>query len=239
MRYEALMGALLLLLLAAAPLAAQTLPEAEDALQQELERERRKVLEDVSWEAEGDLDFTPLSGKPSPAVPGADPFPLFGGRDLKLVRSSLDGAAKAAAPASSCDGALASYGVPSLNAVITAYVLEGELATMFDGRKSTMRPYSWKRTIAAYFRDDETRAGAIVLWGPSLAGRTSTFLGPYFFDPTHRMYIDDQRMVMVAHEAVHQFGGKGDAHFGGSKELSRLIIQKCFPYRRGRLGGIG
>jgi hypothetical protein len=41
----------------------------------------------------------------------------------------------------------------------------------------------------------------------------------------------------MLHEAVH-LAGKGDAVFGGSKQLSNLIIDDCFPVIKSHLGGL-
>jgi hypothetical protein len=56
-----------------------------------------------------------------------------------------------------------------------------------------------------------------------------TFLGDYFFNPTSINSMSQQRALILLHEAVHQFGGKGDPDFGGSKNLSNIIAEKCFP----------
>jgi hypothetical protein len=43
----------------------------------------------------------------------------------------------------------------------------------------------------------------------------------------------------MMHESVHQVGGKVDAPFGSSKQLSEKIIEICYPVLKGKLGGVG
>lgn len=232
--------ALSVLLLATAPAFAQkpapmdSLPAAFESARQELESRRLAAFE-ASWELEvPEPRFDALSL--GPLDPGPQPYPLFGGGDLKLVQKALADAQAAARRLPACDRALEAHGAPSLLALLDRYVLAGPTAQLFDGRRSTLKPAGWRKTVAQRFADRGNEAGAFVLWGGGLP--TVTFLGPYFFNPTSMDRVSAQRMIIVAHEAVHQFAGLGDAHFGGSKKLTRLIVDKCYPGGRGRLGGV-
>lgn len=67
------------------------------------------------------------------------------------------------------------------------------------------------------------------------------FLGQAFFNPSSvgvsAGYDQQARALLMIHEAVHLLGF-GDAHFGGSKNLTNLIIDKCFPVIKSKLGGL-
>lgn len=73
------------------------------------------------------------------------------------------------------------------------------------------------KSVREYFGSQHgTVSGAIVV------NSSTVFLGPYFFSATNL-----GRALMSMHEAVH-LAGKGDADFGGSKQLSALIVDNCF-----------
>jgi hypothetical protein len=115
-------------------------------------------------------------------------------------------------------------------------------SNLFDGRISTLTGPIGKngatQSIADYFKENKKDVGAAV-FGNNVTKRGSvTFLGDYFFNPPIEN-IAQQRAIMLLHEVVHQIGAKGDAVFGGSKALSGLIIDNCFPVLKGKLGGVG
>lgn len=63
------------------------------------------------------------------------------------------------------------------------------------------------------------------------------FLGDYFFNPSNQN-IEQQRAFMIMHESVHLIADKTDADFDGSKNLSKILVQKIFPVNAGKLGGV-
>jgi hypothetical protein len=67
------------------------------------------------------------------------------------------------------------------------------------------------------------------------------FLGQAFFNPgiagVATGYYKQAQALIMMHEAVHLFG-KPDAVFGGSKQLTKILIQKCFPVIADKLGGL-
>src|SRR2546421_9207142 len=102
-------------------------------------------------------------------------------------------------------------------------------ANLFDGRTSTLTGPIGKNgateSVAAYFKENKAAVGAAV-FNNSVTGRGSvTFLGDYFFNPASTDWVAFQRAIMMMHESVHQVGGKGDAVFGSSKQLSEKIIE--------------
>src|SRR6266446_7753159 len=139
-----------------------------------------------------------------------------------------------------CDEALKGYGIPSLAALINGMPPNGN---RFDGRTSTLTGPIGKNgateSMAAYFKENKAAVGAAV-FNNSVTGRGSvTFLGDYFFNPATIDWVSFQRAIIMMHESVHQVGGKGDAPFGSSKELSERIIEKCYPVLKGKLGSAG
>jgi RHS repeat-associated protein len=169
-------------------------------------------------------------------------FPLFTADNLKTVNKSL-GLAQELASKKKCDEALKNYGIPSLAALVNQYNVNTTDANIFDGRKSTLTgPIGQNgatQSIGDYFKEQKGQVGAAV-FGNSVTGRGSvTFLGDYFFNPVNIENMEQQRGIILLHEAVHQFGGKGDSVFGGSKKLSELIIEGCAPVLKGKLGGVG
>ncbi len=95
---------------------------------------------------------------------------------------------------------------------------DGVGGNVFDGRKSDYYLADVKQTVQQFLTTPVNGSipAAIVV------GNTSVFLGPQFFGMTSLA-----RDVIILHEAVHLLG-KGDAEFGGSKQLSKLIIDNCF-----------
>jgi hypothetical protein len=95
-------------------------------------------------------------------------------------------------------------------------------------------------TISQWAKKNKESVGAFVptdVTGPN--GGRVTFLSFRFFSPASTEWMNQQRAIILLHEAVHQFGMKGDAAFGGSKALSEKIIEGCYPALKGKLGGVG
>jgi YD repeat-containing protein len=170
---------------------------------------------------------------------GANPFPTFSKDNLKTVNDAIK-LAQEMTKKKGCDEALKAYGIASLAALISGMTPNGN---MFDGRTSTLTGPIGKNgateSMAAYFKENKTSVGAAV-FPNSVTGRGSiTFLGDYFFNPASVDWVAFQRAIIMMHESVHEVGGKGDAAFGSSKQLSEKIIEKCWPALKGKLGGVG
>ena len=139
-----------------------------------------------------------------------------------------------------CDEALKAFGIPSLAALIKGMTPNGNV---FNGRTSTLTGPIGKNgateSIAAYFKENKASVGAAV-FPNGVTGRGSvTFLGDYFFNPAKMDWVAFQRAIIMLQESVHEVGGKGDAPFGTSRQLSEKIIEKCYPVLKGKLGGVG
>ncbi len=147
---------------------------------------------------------------------GPNPFPPLSGRDLSLLKGTLELAKKAACN-KVCDGALQADGIKSLAALVKQMAAN---VNVFDGRTSTY-PVA-NGTVAGFLAQGS--AGAMVPFPVQL-----TFLGDYFFNPTKMDFPSQQRALILLHESVHQFGGKQDANFGGSRKLTDRLAEKCFP----------
>jgi hypothetical protein len=193
----------------------------------------------ISW---GGRLFNRESGGIGPQNTGTNPFPNFGKDDLKRVTDSIKLAKEMTDPKKhkECDEALKAYGIPSLAALINGMTPNGNV---FDGRTSTLTGSIGKngatQSVADYFKENKESVGAVV-FPNSVTGRGPvTFLGAAFFNPASVDWIARQRAIIILHEAIHQVGGKGDALFGSSKELSEKIIEKCYPGLKGKLGGVG
>lgn len=177
-----------------------------------------------------------------PQNPGTNPFPTLIKDNLKTVTDAIKLAQQMTDPKKhkECDEALKAFGIPSLNALINGMTANGHV---FDGRTSTLTGPIGKNgaveSVAAYFKENKAAVGAAV-FNNSITGRGSiTFVGDYFFNPASMDWVAFQRAIIMMHESVHQVGGKGDAQFGSSKELSEKIIEKCYPVLKGKLGGVG
>lgn len=142
-----------------------------------------------------------------------------------------------------CDKALKEHGIESLSALVRQYSTEN----LYDARNSYLvfkdNDGIWG-TVANYAQEKKENVGAFVLNGLGPNNSNVTFLSYRFFDPKDvnsdgAKWPGATRAIMLIHEAVHQFGGKGDNDFGGSKALSNLIVDKCFPALKGQLGGVG
>ena len=152
-----------------------------------------------------------------PSGLGPNPFPPLAGRDSKTFNAALKFAQSTACGNHNCDGALQSYGIQSLCALVSQMAAN---INVFDGRGSTYP--AGKQNVSQFLVTQN--AGAMVVMPVPI-----TFLGDYFFNPTSINSLTQQRTLILLHEAVHQFGGKGDSDFGGSRNLSDLIAEKCFP----------
>lgn len=187
----------------------------------------------------GPNEFYRLVSAGLPQNPGANPFPTLSKDNLKTVNDAIK-LAQEMTKKRECDEALKAYGIPSLAALVNGMTPNGNV---FDGRTSTLTGPIGKNgateSMAAYFKENKTSVGAAV-FPSSVTGRGSvTFLGDYFFNPASIDWVAFQRAIIMMHESVHQVGGKGDAAFGSSKQLSEKIIEKCWPALKGKLGGVG
>lgn len=160
-------------------------------------------------------------------------FPTFSKGDLKIVNDSIKLAKKMTDPKKhkECDEALKAFGIPSLSALINGMNPNGNV---FDGRTSTLTGPIGKNgateSMAAYFKENKTSVGAAV-FPNSVAGRGEvTFLGDYFFNPASMDWVGFQRAIIMLHESVHEVGGKGDAPFGSSKQLSERSSRSVIRY---------
>lgn len=51
------------------------------------------------------------------------------------------------------------------------------------------------------------------------------------------MFSKQAQALMIMHEAVH-LAGFGDTVFGGSKQLTNILIDNCYPIIKDKLGGL-
>jgi RHS repeat-associated protein len=137
-----------------------------------------------------------------------------------------------------CENALGSQGVASLTSIIEGSQVQN---AVYDGQASTYPQGS--SSVSQFFTANQNRVGAEVFSFPD-PSQNIEFLGPAFFDPSlanvpNGNYAQAQAF-MVLHEAVHLVTGLGDSAFGGSKQLTNLLVQNCFPALGlpGALGGL-
>ena len=159
---------------------------------------------------------SPISLSDPLGLQGKNPTPKMTGNDLDVFNKALE-LAKTTACDPNCDGALQDFGIKSLAALVNQMAAN---VNVFDGRKSTY-PLG-KQTVSQFLA--QGTAGAVAFTDVQL-----TFLGNYFWNPTSIDSMPQQRALILLHESVHQFGGKGDNSFGGSAKLSEIIAEKCFP----------
>jgi RHS repeat-associated protein len=201
-------------------------------------KERPAIPDDSPYYPPGWVPLIGVAPMSNGGVPAYAQLSNAGGRKPSLLgalsasdRKTLDKAKTTAEDIAEnnphCDDALKDYGIPSLSALLENSILE---TNIYDGRFST---YKIGGTVSAtqYFRDNRTTVGASVV----LTGSPSTnvmFLGPAFFDPgiaNVRFSYSLAQAFMLLHETVHLVGNKTDQDFGGSKALTRLLVDKCFP----------
>ena len=161
-------------------------------------------------------------------------FRTLNGKKRKNFDQALD-RAKELANKPQCDHCLASYGIPSLRALLDSY----EVGVVDDGAQKvsgnafvgqdSQAEIDWSDgtkmvhgTIDHYF-DTHSNDNAISLGG-------ITYFGPRFFNVESK----DERAVTLLHEATHAFAGVHDTQFGkdqdeGSQNLTKLITDACLP----------
>jgi hypothetical protein len=116
-------------------------------------------------------------------------------------------------------------------------------SNVFDGRVSTYTQVTAKgKTVADFFKQNPTTVGAEVFVFGSGGSNNVMFLGPAFFDPTLAGVSGPNSQLaqafIVLHEAVHLVGDRRDLDFGGSKQLTKLLVDNCFPIA-GAAGWLG
>lgn len=163
-------------------------------------------------------------------ITGNKPFPIIEGIELEQVREALK-LAKELTKDCQCDQALKDYGVESL-----ADLLKSEVnVNIFDGRISTlglpwMAKNDLRETVSSHFSKNKSWLWAGVIQSNFTGKGNVIFLNDYFFNPNKSVTLAlEQRSIILIHEAVHQYGGKDDSHFGGSQRLTDLIKNICLP----------
>jgi RHS repeat-associated protein len=139
-----------------------------------------------------------------------------------------------------CDTALAKFGIPSVAKMMESPLLQ---SNVYDGRVSTYTQVTAKgKTVADFFKQNSTAVGAEVFVFGNGGSNNVMFLGPAFFDPTLAGVSGPNSQLaqafIVLHEAVHLVGDKRDMDFGGSKQLTKLLVDNCFPIA-GAAGWLG
>ena len=161
---------------------------------------------------------------------GENPFPRLTGANLEAAKSALD-FAELLTQDCGCDKALAEYGIESLHKLMKMRIN----VDIFDGRTSTLEmsfpgKTAYRETIASYFGRTRDTIIAIVIPETFTGSNKMTFLNSYFFSPTSDTTTAlHQRALILIHESVHQFAGKGDHVFGGSRALTGKLVEKCLP----------
>lgn len=176
-------------------------------------------------------------------------FPAFKPDDLKDVLAGLNLAKKKVNESIKKDNVLqAKYGIPSVLALLEGVIVQGDDANTFDGRKAYKLIWDYAksgkesdnltRTIKQYFIDNKESVGAIVIDAQRPKTNKAMFIGDYYFHPVKTNYLEFQRAFIIMHESVHLIGNKGDAVFGGSKNLSLLLVESFMPVLKNNLGGV-
>ena len=96
----------------------------------------------------------------------------------------------------------------------------------------------WVETLQYFFEQTKGQNAARVARGFWTQKGNTTFLTYEFFAAGGNMWPAQRRAIILLHESVHQFGNLFDDYFGGSQELTRLIVGACYPVLAGQLGGI-
>jgi hypothetical protein len=144
-----------------------------------------------------------------------------------------------------CDHALTRFGLSSVGDALGKIQFSGSSQNVWNGRNSTYvtsfsgaNGTSYLSPIDQFFLKNKASVGAIVTstnWGRHM------FLGYAFFQPhlagVKAGYDNQARALIMMHEAVH-LAGFGDAVFGGSKQLTNILIDNCYPVLKNYLGGL-
>lgn len=182
---------------------------------------------------------------PNSAIIKFNDYPSFNVKDLEVVKSGLKLAKKLVGEkGGDQDQALnKDYKIPSILDLLNGVFVEEASVNTFDGRKSVRFTNSingkkaFTRTVRQYFVDNKQSVGAIVIFKAGPNGKNVMFLGDYYFNPSNEN-MEQQRAFMIMHESVHLIADKTDADFDGSKNLSKILVQKIFPVNAGKLGGV-
>jgi hypothetical protein len=174
-------------------------------------------------------------------------YPVFSANDLKDVIIGLNLAKQKVKESSKKDDVLLTkYGIPSVMTLLDGVIIQGDSANTFDGRKSFLLDWeiakkesnNLTRTLKQYFIDKKESVGAIVKFDSGPTGKNVMFIGDYFFSPFKSENIQLQRAFIIMHESVHLVGNKTDNDFGGSRNLSKLLVETFMPILKNKLGGV-
>lgn len=145
---------------------------------------------------------------------------------------------------------MAKYGIPSVLSLLEGVKIAGANANTFDGRKSNHFAKDSRggkksgcgyvtKTVKQYFLDNKNEVGAMVQFYGGKNGKNVMFLGHYYFNPKNdSVSTIYQKAFIIMHESVHLVGKLGDKDFGGSGNLSELLVKTFFPAGTNRLGGV-
>jgi hypothetical protein len=168
----------------------------------------------------------------------------FNSQDGNTARKAQD-MANSWVKVEKCDHALQKYGLSSVGDALNKIHFSGDNQNVWNGRNSmyvtNFRGPNDKiltLPVSTYFANNKSSVGAIVTttqWGPQM------FLGYAFFDPSiagvKPGWDPYARALMMMHESIH-LAGFGDAVFGGSKQLTNILIDNCYPAVKQYLGGL-
>ncbi len=182
---------------------------------------------------------------PNSAIIKFNDYPSFNVKDLEVVKSGLKLAKKLVGEKGGDKNQALNkdYKIPSILDLLNGVFVEEANVNTFDGRKSVRFTNSingkkaFTRTVRQYFVDNKQSVGAIVIFKAGPNGKNVMFLGDYYFNPSNEN-MEQQRAFMIMHESVHLIADKTDADFDGSKNLSKILVQKIFPVNAGQLGGV-
>lgn len=182
---------------------------------------------------------------PNSAIIEFNDYPPFNARDLEVVKSGLKLAKELVGKkGGDKDQELnKGYNIPSILDLLDGVIIERVNANTFDGRKSVRftnqinDKKATTKTVGQYFVDNKQSVGAIVQFRGGRGGKNVMFIGDYYFNPPNEN-MSQQRAFIIMHESVHLVGNKTDVDFDGSKNLSKLLVEKIFPINTGKLGGV-
>ena len=197
-------------------------------------------LQQLLAASNNDPDLFELFGLvPNSGIIQFNNYPPFNKEDLETVQKGLEVAKKRVNDKIQSDTALQSYGIPSVMGLLNGVSLDGANPNTFDGRVSVCHARDRKKqliTVRQYFVDYLVGATVIVGGGPHFAN--VMFIGDYYFKPIAAGNIEMQRAFILMHESVHLVGNKEDEVFGGSPQLSELLLQTFFYGEQINFGGI-